>query len=174
MKKNKRFLDIILRYFSLLLLTIFGVELFQFLFKPLTKYPVFWLFDLFYNVELNNFIYFQQGPSIGIIGACIAGSAYLLLLILNFSTPNINFFKRMKLLLIGFGSFLILNIIRIFILGILIVNQSSSFAFVHKFFWYFLSIFFVIAIWFFETKRFNIKKIPFYSDIKKVLKEIKK
>ena len=174
MKKNKRIVNLIIRYALLLGFSVIGLKLIYFLFKPLTKYPVYWLLDIFYDVSLSNSMIFISGLNfIEIAGACIAGSAYLLFLILNLSTPNINTLKRLKLLGVAIGSFLILNIIRIFILGLLIVNNSPSFDFVHNFFWYFLSIVFVIGIWFFEVKRFNIKQIPFYSDIMFLLGKIK-
>ena len=174
MKKDKGFLDIVLRYSLLLLLTIFGIKVFHFLFKPLTKYPVYWFLDVFYETSLNHLIHIPGKASIAIIGACVAGSAYLLFFILNLSTPNINLVKRIKLLSIAIGSFLILNIIRIIILSLLLIEGSSSFSFVHTFFWFFISIVFVAGVWFFEVKKFNIKEIPFYSDIKNILQEIKK
>ncbi|MFW6027161.1 MAG: pacearchaeosortase [Candidatus Woesearchaeota archaeon] len=176
MKKNKKEVkNLIIRYFLLLVFLFIGLKLVYFIFEPLTRYPVYWLLDIFYNVSLSNSIILFPGLNfIEIAGACIAGSAYLLFLILNLSTPKISLLKRLKLLGIAFGSFLILNIIRIFILGILVVRDSPSFSFVHSFFWYFLSIIFVVGIWFFEVKKFNIKHIPFYSDIMFLLNKTRK
>lgn len=176
-KKKKKFAskNIILRYIILLALAIPGLKFLYVIFQPLTEYPVYWLLNIFYDATLKGSTIFIQGCyPIEIVGACVAGSAYLLFLILNLSTPNIKVVKRLKLLGIAFGSFLALNIIRIFILGLLIVTESSSFEFVHTFFWYFVSTIFVVGVWFFEVKKFNIKGIPFYSDIKSILKEIRK
>lgn len=175
-KRNKiEFQKLITRYIILLALAIPGLQIFSFIFQPLTSYPVYWLLDLFYEASMENFVVsIAECYPIEIVGACVAGSAYMLFLILNLSTPNINVLKRMKLLGIAFGSFLVLNIIRIFILGLLIVNESPSFDFVHSFFWYFVSTVFVAGVWFFEVKRFNIKGIPFYSDVKFLLKKVKK
>lgn len=165
----------IIRYLLLLVFSIIGLEVFYFIFEPLTKYPVYWLLSIFYSASLtNSTIFLSESYPLVFVGACIAGSAYLLFLILNLSTPNIRFFKRLKLLGIAFGSFLVLNILRIFILGFLVVNNAPSYDFIHSFFWYFLSTGFVIGIWFFEVKKFKIKKIPFYSDIKYLLNKTRK
>jgi exosortase/archaeosortase family protein len=107
--------------------------------------------------------------AIEIIGACIAGSAYSLLLILNLSVPNIKIKQRIKLLLFSFSSLLIINILRIFILSVLFVQGISFFDITHKLFWYAGSTIFVVAIWFTGIKLFKIKEIPFYSDIKYLL-----
>lgn len=174
-KKDKHFQNLILRYIILIALAISGLQIFYAIFQPLTAYPVFWVLDIFYEASMENFVVSIVGCyPIEIVGACVAGSAYLLFLILNLSTPNIKPVKRLKLLGIAFGSFLVLNIIRILILSFLIVIESTAFEFVHTFFWYFVSIVFVAAVWFYEVKKFNIKDVPFYSDVKFILKEIKK
>ena len=113
MNKKKELYSLIIRYTLLLIFSVIGVKIFYFIFEPLTKYPVYWILDIFYNVSMNNSIIFISGLNfIEIVGACIAGSAYLLFLILNLSTPKIGYLKRLKLLGISFGIFLILNIIR--------------------------------------------------------------
>ena len=175
MAKKDRFHDLILRYIILLVLAIPGLQIFYAVFQPLTAYPVYWFLNLFYEASMENFVVSIVGCyPIEIVGACVAGSAYLLFLILNLSTPNIKAIKRLKLLGIAFGSFLVLNIIRILILSFLIITESTAFEFVHSFFWFFISVAFVVGVWFYEVRKFNIKDIPFYTDIKFILKEIKK
>ena len=66
-----------------------------------------------------------------------------------------------------------LNILRIFFLSILTINNSQFFDFAHKLFWYLLSTIFVIGIWFLTIKIFKIKSIPGYTDIKYFAKNIK-
>src|SRR3989344_6427380 len=100
------------------------------------------------------------------IPACIAGAAYFLLLILNLSTPVKSAFKRATMVLFSFASFLIMNILRIVFLSIIFVEGYLWFDIIHKFFWYFLSTLFIVAIWFAEVKLFKIKEIPVYSDLK--------
>lgn len=176
-KKIKRDLTkLFLRYSILLIVALIGVELFYFIFKPLTVYPSYFLFDIFYKIYLSEGIihFYNSVISVEIIGACVAGSAYLLFFILNLSTPNIKLKKRLYMLGISFASFLIINIIRIFLIGILFVEGFAFAEFAHKFFWYFGSIFMVIIIWFVEVHKFKIKEIPFYSDFKFLFEEIKK
>jgi len=173
-KKKIAFQELIIRYLVLLVLAIPGYQFFQFIFQPLTTYPVYWFLDIFYEASLEASTIFITGcEEVEVAGACVAGSAYLLFLILNLATPNIKVVKRLKLLGIAFGSFLVLNIIRIIILVALHVHGSPAFDIVHSFFWYFISVVFVVAVWFFEVKRFDIKGIPFYSDVRYLLKEVK-
>ncbi len=174
---NKSLKDIFYRYSILIFLSIFGVFIFQSLFQIITVYPSFFLFKLFYKVVLANgnlLIFSGKSISLEIIGPCVAGSAYLLLTILNISVPNIKIKKRLKLLLLAYLSFLLINLLRIFLIGIFFVEKISWADTAHKFFWYFGSIFAVIIIWFLQVGRNKIKEIPFYSDLKFFYKLTKK
>lgn len=167
MKKEKLFLkDIILRYSILIIVGIFSTQIFYFIFLPLTLYPVFFLLKFFFNpVLMGNTILIGATP-IEIINACVAGSAYFLLLILNLSTPEIKIKKRIFILFLSFLSLLLFNILRIFVLSFLLLSKNSLFDLTHKLFWYAGSTIFVVGIWFLGVKFFKIKNIPFYSDIK--------
>ena len=134
-------------------------------FTLLTIYPVAYLLKLFYNVLIFENTLFINSQIIQIIPACVAGSAYLLLLILNLATP-MNFKKRIYSILTSFAILLLLNILRIFFLSIFYLENLPFFDFTHKLFWYALSTIFVVGIWFAEVKLFKIKEIPFYSDMK--------
>lgn len=164
---------IVLRYLILILVAIPNLWIFYTIFTPLTAYPVYWLLGLFYDVSLLNkaIILINQNISIELIEACIAGSAYYLLLILNLSTPGIKVSKRIKIAALSFLVFLVINILRIFTLSLVAVSGSSFFDITHRIFWYALSTIFVVGIWFAEVKAFNIKAIPFYSDIKFLYKQ---
>jgi len=169
--------DLLYRYSVLVLLAFFGISIFYFIFEPLTVYPSYFLFKIFYHpiLQSGNIFYFPRNLiSLQIIGSCVAGSAYLLLTILNISTPKIKLSKRLYLLGTAFLSFLVLNIIRIFLIGVLFIEKVAWANFAHEFFWYFGSIAFVIIIWFFQVKKSKIKEIPFYSDLKFVYKLINK
>lgn len=74
----------------------------------------------------------------------------------------------------AFVSFLIVNIVRIVILASIFVLRPDLFDISHKLSWYVGSIILVVGIWFIEVKKFKIKGIPFYSDIKDMSKNIKK
>lgn len=173
MKKSKiKIQEIILRYIIILILSFNSLALFYLIFTPLTIYPVYFLFSLvfesisFVSMESTKSILINRDFLIELIPACIAGSAYFLLLMLNLSTPNIKLKKRISALVFSFGIFLLINILRIFIFGILAYSGYEYFDFTHWFFWYFISTLFVVGIWFAEIKIFRIKEIPFYSDIK--------
>jgi len=167
--------SILTRYLILVLVAIPGIYLFYFLFKPLTIYPVYFLLNLFYEVSLvGSTVLISNAFPIEIINACIAGSAYSLLLILNLSTPRIKTLKRFKMIFLSFLILLIVNILRIFLLSVMSVSNSPLFEITHKFLWYFVSTLFVVGIWFWEVRYFKIKQIPFYSDLKYFIKQIKK
>ena len=171
--KIERAYLIFLRYVILLGL-IFSLPLIYKIFTPLTLYPVAGLLDLFYeSVSISqNFISIGFDIMIELIPACIAGSAYLLLLILNLSV-SMKLKKRIYSILLSFAILLSLNILRIFFLAVLYYNQSLFFNITHKLFWYGLSTLFVVGIWFLMVKIFTIKQIPVYSDFKYLIKGIK-
>ena len=174
MKKEDKnqLISVVTRYLSLLLIGLPNLFLFYFIFTPLTIYPVYFFLKIFLDVSLyGNILYFVNSPPVQIINACIAGAAYYLLLILNLSTPKIKVEKRIKMIFYSFASFLALNIFRIFILVILLTSDFALFDLTHKLFWYFLSIIFVIGIWFSQVKIYKIKEIPFYSDLKSIYKK---
>ncbi len=172
-KDTRNILDIISRYLILVLISLPNLWLFYFIFTSLTIYPVYFLANLFFeDVSLFGEIVIINGVAVEFIKACIAGSAYYLLLILNLSTPKINLKKRITMVLISFATLLIINIIRIFLLILVFFYGFAFFDITHKFFWYFMSTIFVIVIWFAEVKYFKIKEIPFYSDMKYLYKRI--
>ncbi len=167
--------SIAIRYLILLVSAIPSFWIFYFLFTPLTVYPVYLILKLFFPVSLLGHVLFigEYSTPIEIVNACIAGSAYYLLLILNLSIPGIAFRKRIKMILLAFLSFLVVNILRIVILSVIYVMKPSIFDISHKLSWYLGSIILVIGIWFLEVKKFNIEPIPFYSDIKAMSKHLK-
>jgi exosortase/archaeosortase family protein len=164
--------NLILRYGILLLLGLGNLYIIYTIFTPLTIYPVFWLLNLFYNPTLANTTITLSNKIIELIPACIAGSAYYFLLILNLSTP-MKIKQRVNSLIFLLISFLILNILRITILSIFFINSLSFFDISHKVAWYSLSTIFVVGIWFTSVKIFSIKQIPIYSDLKQLTKEIR-
>ncbi len=167
--KKRDWIDIALRYSILLIIGIIGNQFFYSIFSYITIQPVFLLLSIFYNPALISSVIVINSLPLEIIGACVAGSAYYLLLILNLSVPNIKFLKRVYILLFSFALLLIVNILRIFLLSVLYVNQWPFFDITHELFWYAGSILFVVGIWFLSVYLFKIKEIPFYSDIKNIL-----
>jgi len=166
-KESKKIYEIPIRYL-ILLGFMFSLPLIYKIFTPLTIYPTTALLDIFYNAEVyKSMIILDYDTYINLIPACIAGSAYLLLLILNLTVP-MNLKKRIQSILLSFLILLVLNILRIFILSVLYHNSAPFFDFTHALFWYLLSTLFVIGIWFYIVKIFSIKEIPIYSDIKTI------
>ncbi len=171
-KRAKTIYSVIARYVLLILVALPNLWLFYLLFTPLTIYPVFFLLKIFYDVSLfqSNIILGNNVIQIG--EACIAGSAYYLLLILNMATP-MHVKKRIFSLLFIFSAFLIINILRIFFFSLLFVYSFSLFSLTHLIFWYLLSAFIVFFIWIINAKIFRINAIPVYSDIEGIMGIIK-
>lgn len=168
MNKNKDYWRLFFRYALLIISSFGGLWIFYFIFTPLTTYPTYWLLNYSFGAILNTTesVIFVSGVPIELVKACIAGSAYYLLLIFNLSTPNIILSKRLKMIAFSLLIFLIVNILRIFILTIMYINNSTFFDITHKATWYVGSIVLVMAIWFYQVKTYKIRDIPFYSDLK--------
>jgi len=173
-KEAKSVFEIALRYLILVLIGILGNSVFYLLFLPLTVYPVYFLLQIFFNPYLLYNVIIVHSSPIEIIGACVAGSAYYLLLILNLSTRKIELKKRLLMLLFSFSSLLVINVLRIFLLSLIFIFGFSFFDITHKLFWYAGSTIFVVGIWFLSVKLFKVKEIPVYSDVLFLLKSGKK
>ncbi len=175
MKKEGSFKDFLIRYTILIACGFFAIPFFYEIFRPLTIYPSYFLLNLFFEASLlENLIVIKTSLGLSvieIINACIAGSAYYLFLILNLGTPNIKLKKRINMLIFSFLVFLIINILRIFLFSILFVFDFAFINFTHELFWYILSIAFVVGIWFYQVRIFNIKDVPLYSDLKNLYKK---
>jgi exosortase/archaeosortase family protein len=156
--------DIILRYLSLLLLTINDLWIFYFVFTPITVYLSASLLGLFFYVSIYKNSLLVNGYMIDMVKACIAGAAYYFLLILNLTTRDIKLLKRIKIFLFSSLLFLILNIARIFFLVVLRLKQVAAFDVTHLVFWYGISTIYVVLVWIATIRIFNIKEVPFYSD----------
>jgi len=170
---GKKSFDILLRYLFLLILVVFSLPLIYRIFTPLTINVSAALLNSLYKIVVyNDIIVINSLTFIQIIPACVAGSAYLLLLILNLTVP-MEFKRRIHAILLSFLILFVLNILRIFLLSILYHNNVPYVDFTHKLFWYVLSTVFVVFIWFLVVKIFSIKEIPAYTDFKYLMKKAK-
>ncbi len=171
---KKEVINISIRYLILIILGLFNLYLFYLIFTPLTVYPSFWLIKLFYGARIldGNVISFSKGYLASIIPACVGGAAYYLLTILNLSTPLSNR-KRLYSLLFLFSSFLLINIIRIFIFASLITIGFQYFDLTHAAVWYLGSTVFVVIIWFVNVRIFDINDVPVFTDIRRIYSDIK-
>lgn len=173
---EKEIKEILLRYFVGVVVAVVAVLtfLFYFIFRPLTVWPTFWLLDIFYEPMLNNLSNITMGGfSIEIIDACVAGSAYLFLFVLNILTAGLSLKKRFFVFVFDATFLLIMNILRLIILILLLVNESIAFDFTHKIFWYGISTACVVLIWILTVVVFKIKAIPFVSDVRTILRKTK-
>ena len=172
-KQDKTTIFLLLRYLILLVL-VFNSSLIYKILTPITVHLTAWVLDIFYKITIvGTQIMINQAKTINITAACVAGSAYILLLILNLFVemkPK----QRIYSILLSTGLLLIFNVLRIVILAILFVNSFEYLHLTHKLIWYFLSTIFVVGIWFFIIKLFKIKQIPIVSDIKHLVKNIKR
>lgn len=172
-----------LRYLILLILIVILIlpvsyPIIYQIFTPLTVYPVIFLLKIFVNVSLSinpenlvPVLLIGRKTLIEIVPACIAGAAYIFLLILNLSVP-MKPKKRILTVLLSVLILLVFNILRIFVFSLLYNNSAPFVDLTHKIFWYGISTIFVVGVWFFIIKTFKIKEIPLYSDIKFMFKEI--
>ena len=165
-KENRQVTDIILRYLLILLSTFNGFFVFYFLMTPLTVIFSSLIIDLFYDAIISGNNLMVQGVSINIVDSCVAGAAYFLLFFLNMSIPNIKLSRRFEMILVSFSILLLANVLRIFFLTFWLVRGYANFELIHNFLWHFVSIAFVLIIWFGEVKFYKINKFPGYSDIK--------
>jgi hypothetical protein len=164
--------SLILRYLIILLAGLGNLWIFYAIFTKPTAYVSAYLLKLFGETAIigNNFIF--NTVYIELVSACIAGAAYYLLFILGMSIPNIKTKERAYLIFFLFGTFFLVNVLRIIIFTLL--AGSLYFEELHYGSWYLLSTIFVVGIWFLAVKNFKIKEMPVYTDVKDLLNQTKK
>ena len=174
-KQSKKLLGLFSRYLVIFLIGLGDLYIVYKALTPLTIYTINTLLSIFTDTLLTNNIIFINKIAIEIVPACVAGSAFYLLLILILSTTNIRPKTRTKVIFTAFVMLFTLNIIRILILVPL--ADTASFEIIHWIFWHIISTIFVVAVWFSVVKIYKIKSVPIYSDIKhlkSLMKPIKK
>lgn len=153
------------------LLCFIPIKLFYLILTPLTIYGSYVLL-LHYNPYVYETSIIIGYQAFEFVKACIAGAAYLLLLILILLTKDIKFYGRIKMFLLGSLMIYILNIIRIVVLIIISVSYDIElFGAVHMLFWKFLSGFYIAIVWISLVYLFKIKSVPVYSDLRYLYKK---
>ncbi len=170
-KESSRILFLASRYLILVVLGL-NLWLFYYLLTPITVYSSFYLIKLFTQASLSGTTITISSFSIKLVSACIAGSAFYLLLILNL-TCKMKPLVRIKSLVFSLALLLIINILRIVIFSLLFISSFSLFNTLHLLVWYFLSAVIVVLIWLLTVKLFRIKEIPVYSDLKFLYKLVR-
>ena len=171
-KQSKKFLGIFARYIFLLLIGANNLYIIYLILTPLTLYVTTTILLIFTNPILQGNFIGLTNLTIQIVPACVAGSAFYLLLILIFSTADIKPATRTKATLTAIAILFALNILRI--LALIPFAKSNYFQIIHWTIWYIVSTILVIATWFTIAKIYKIKSIPIYTDIKYLLKSRKK
>lgn len=140
----------------LLPLTIYGSKLILFFYSPILRG----------NTLAISGIQFE------FVEACVASLAYFLLWVLVWWTREIQLKIRLKIVFLGFLLIYIANLLRILVLTIIAVSYSFNlFTKLHLLVWNILSGIFVAVIWIILTRKYRIKSIPIYDDIKHFLKK---
>jgi exosortase/archaeosortase family protein len=172
MTQNKKITGLFLRYLTVIILGTGNLYLIYKILTPLTIHTTNILLNIFTQTTLReNVIYFSQA-TIQIVPACVAGSAFYLLIALLFTTADIKPKTRAYAILTAISIFFILNITRILILIPLIT--FPNFETIHWIFWHIVSTVFVVATYIATTKLYKIKSIPVYSDFKYLISLTKK
>jgi len=163
-KQPKKILGLFARYFAMLLIGAGNLYVVYKVLTPITIHTVNTVLSIFTKTVLEGNIIHLSNVGIEIVPACVAGSAFYLLLMLLMSTANIRPQTRIKAIITALVMLFVLNILRILIL--IPMANASYFEIVHWIFWHFVSIIFVVIVWFSIIKMFKIKEVPIYSDIK--------
>lgn len=163
-KQNKKITGLIARYFSILILGLGNFYILKKALTPLTIHTTQLALSLFTETNLIGDTIHTTFLKIQIAPACVATSAFYLILILIFSTSAIKPKTRLKAALTAMAILFALNITRILIL--IPAFATPYFDAIHWIFWHLISTIFVVGTWFATTKLYKIKSIPIYSDIK--------
>ena len=153
--RSKQLTHLFIRYVIILLAGLGNLFIFYKTLTPLTIRAVALILSIFTKVSISGNMILSQKVIIEIIPACVAGSAYYLLLILVLSVPKIKTLKRIKILAFTFITLFILNTARILLLAA--ISSTTYFQSAHIIFWYFISIIFVVGIWIAVVKIYKIK-----------------
>ena len=136
----------------------------------------YYLLRLFsYNITLIQNGLIVNGQILNFIDACVASSAYYLLVLLILFTKDIEFIKIIKMFIIGSLIILAMNVIRVTTLILILINYGTNlFETVHLAYWRFVATIYIFVVWIILIKIYKIKEIPIYSDIKYLYNTTKK
>ena len=162
-------LDLPIRYVLAVLVGVF-YQIFYWIFSPWTLHSTYWILNLVYNVVLEGNLITFDSVTFALIPACTAATAYLLLTMLILVTRGIKLLTRIKIWIYGCLLILVFNTLRIFLLiWIYVTFGQNYFDALHLMFWHVVSTVVVILIWIGLTKKYKVKGIPVYSDLKYIL-----
>jgi len=160
---------------------VFDVNIFQRIFEQVT-------FDTIYAFLEESGTDPQQGSfsvsyairilggeaTVNIVKYCVTASAYYLLTLFCIITMGIALWKRVLMFIIGSALIFGMNIARIVVLIVVMLNNSEIFKAAHFALGFLLSVGYVILVWVLLSFLFKVKTVPFYSDIKFLTHEMLK
>lgn len=155
----------VLRYSLLLSVLLLSLEPLTFVLRPLTVYGVQGVLGVrgYESTLLAGNTLFIEGQYISLITACIAPSAFFILLLLCLTLPG----KRKDYLRwvgMSWGLLFLVNITRIIILASVALEGYDLFETAHAFFWYIGNALFILAIWASVVLTYKIRAIPIYTE----------
>ena len=167
MKGYNNVVMLVLRYLSAILLLIFSDFLYKAL-QPLTFYSAYYLTSLFADARLLSSTELIVGTqTLEFVPACAAVLAYILLYILILFTRGISFRLGLKIALVGSVIIFVVNIIRIeALMYVLLKYGKDYFQTLHLLVWKVFSSLFVALLWILFVRKYKIKGIPIYDDLK--------
>lgn len=113
--------------------------------------------------------------TLNFVEACVASSAYYLLLFLILLTKDIRLKTAFEMFFLGSLIIFSVNIIRIFVLIVVLLEKGYDyFNLIHLTFWYGVASVLVFLVWVYLTKKYKIKNIPVYSDVVYLASKIKR
>jgi len=172
-EQSKKIIGLFARYIAVFLVGLGNLYLFYKTLTPLTIYVTNAILSIFTDTTLSDTLIRLNsvGISIEIVPACVAGSAFYLLLLLIMSTADIKPETRTKATITSFVILFAINILRILVL--VPFASSPYFDAIHWIFWHLISVVFVVGVWLLTIKLYKIKSIPVYSDLKYIASLIK-
>ncbi len=161
---------------ALMITPLVGLNIFNFLLKDITLYITYASMKAFgYGIITQGDLIKIGDYTLKFVTACTATSAYYLLSILILLTKDISLKKGIKAFLVGALLILLMNLARIDILLIVLIEKGiNMFESLHILFWEVISSLYVVGVWIFLTKKFRIKTIPVLSDMKELYRKAKK
>jgi len=172
MRRSKEVVILVLRYASAILLLLLSDLLYKVL-QPLTFYSTYYATSLFTDLRLLSSTQFLAGTqTLEFVPACAAVLAYILLYVLILFTKGISLRLGLKIALIGSVIIFVVNIIRIeALMYVLFKHGKDYFQTLHLLVWKVFSSLFVALLWIFFVKRYNIKGMPVYDDLKSFVRK---
>ncbi|MFH1332038.1 MAG: pacearchaeosortase [archaeon] len=158
---------------------ILGINLYQYIFENLTLQTTYALLKLarlevvIGSYGVKHAIDMFGEYTLNIVKYCVTASAYYLYTLLVILVYDVSILKRIKLILLGYLAIFAMNIARILILVVILVEKGpENFQLAHDLFGTILAVFYVIIIWILFSIAMGIKNIPIITDFKILIGEI--